>query len=161
MFAFQRLLLLRILLHKIGNSLWPMAAHLLKWITQQNECLGKWMSWECLARLGAGHSMGGCSGSSSEFFKRKLLRGKFDVFCTLCCDMPSIRRRSVNPWKGTEMCVAVIRLACDQYAGNDLRNIPGLPLEAVITLEKTRLYAKHREQSDTNYNPELTCEVRI
>lgn len=40
-YASKRLLLLRILLHEIGNNLWMMSPHLLKWITQQNGCFGK------------------------------------------------------------------------------------------------------------------------
>lgn len=94
-------------------------------------------------RLSARGRRGRCLGSSSEFFQRKFLRGEFDVFCAFCCDMPRIRRRSVNPWKGTQMCVAVVCPACDRYSENDLRNIPGLPLEILIILEKTKLYAKH------------------
>lgn len=105
--------------------------------------------------------VGVCSESSSEFFQRAFLRENLMSFAHFAMICSALRGNQLSSLERDSDVYCCHMSSCDSYYGNDLQNMPGLPWEGVICLRKARLFMHIiiREQSNTDYNPELKYEV--
>lgn len=161
-YTFNRLSLLRrIPLHKIGKSL-DNVLHIniqicFKWTT-------KWLSGNLgslVVKPSARDRVGGCSGNSTEFFQRAFLRENLMSFAHFAMICPALRGNQLSSLERDSDVYCCHMSSCDSYYENDLQSMLGLPWECVIWLGKATLFVQNviREQSNTDYNPELKYEV--